>query len=773
MVNFTVDQVRELMDYPDQIRNMSVIAHVDHGKSTLSDSLVGAAGIIKMEEAGDKRIMDTRADEIARGITIKSTAISMHYHVTAALRVTDGALVVVDCVEGVCVQTETVLRQALTERIRPVVFINKVDRAILELQLDPEEAYQGFVKTLQNVNVVVATYNDPSMGDVQVSPEKGTVAIGSGLQAWAFSLTRFANMYAAKFGVDELKMRERLWGDNFFDAKNKKWIKQETNADGERVRRAFCQFCLDPIYQIFDAVMNEKKDKVDKMLKSLHVTLTAEEREQVPKKLLKTVMMKFLPAAETLLQMIVAHLPSPKKAQAYRAEMLYSGEASPEDKYFMGIKNCDPAAPLMLYISKMVPTADRGRFFAFGRIFSGKVRSGQKVRIMGNNYVYGKKQDLYEDKPVQRSVLMMGRYQEAVEDMPCGNVVGLVGVDKYIVKSATITDDGESPHPLRDMKYSVSPVVRVAVEAKNPSDLPKLVEGLKRLAKSDPLVVCSIEESGEHIVAGAGELHLEICLKDLQEDFMNGAPLKISEPVVSFRETVTDADPKVRARFLADNYEWDVQEARKIWCYGPDNRGPNVVVDVTKGVQNMAEMKDSFVAAWQWATREGVLCDENMRGVRVNVEDVTMHADAIHRGGGQIIPTARRVFYACCLTASPRLMEPMFVVDIQTVEHAMGGIYGVLTRRRGVIIGEENRPGTPIYNVRAYLPVAESFGFTADLRAGTGGQAFPQCVFDHWQEYPGDPLEPKSLANTTTLAIRTRKGLKPDIPGLDQFMDKL
>eukprot|EP00796_Vickermania_ingenoplastis_P005013 gene5012-3608_t len=786
MVNFTVDE---------QIRNMSVIAHVDHGKSTLSDSLVGAAGIIKMEEAGDRRLMDTRADEIARGITIKSTAISMHYHVpkemirtldddkrdflinlidspghvdfssevTAALRVTDGALVVVDCVEGVCVQTETVLRQALTERIRPVVFINKVDRAILELQLDPEEAYQGFV-----------------------SPEKGTVAIGSGLQAWAFSLTRFATMYAAKFGVDEAKMRERLWGDNFFDAKNKKWIKSETNAAGERVRRAFCQFCLDPIYQIFDAIMTEKKEKVDKMLTSLNISLTADERDQVPKKLLKTVMMKFLPAAETLLQMIVAHLPFPKTAQSYRAEMLYSGEAVETDKYFMGIKNCDPNAPLMLYISKMVPTADRGRFFAFGRIFSGKVRSGQKVRVMGNNYIYGKKQDLYEDKPVQRTVLMMGRYQEAVEDMPCGNVCGLVGVDKYIVKSATITDDGETPTPQGH-------------EAKNPSDLPKLVEGLKRLAKSDPLVVCSIEESGEHIVAGAGELHLEICLKDLQEDFMNGAPLKISEPVVSFRETVTEvsnqqclsksankhnrlfckgaplteelslaieegtagpeADLKARARYLADNFEWDVQEARKIWCYGPDNRGPNVVVDVTKGVQNMGEMKDSFVAAWQWATREGVLCDENMRGIRINVEDVTMHADAIHRGGGQIIPTARRVFYACCLTAGPRMLEPMFSVDIQTVEHAMGGIYGVLTRRRGMIIGEENRPGTPIYNVKAYLPVAESFGFTADLRAGTGGQAFPQC--------------PKSQANATVLAIRTRKGLKPDIPPLDTFLDKL
>jgi elongation factor 2 len=725
--------------------------------------------------------------------------------------VTDGALVVVDCVEGVCVQTETVLRQALTERIRPVIFINKVDRAMLELQLDPEEAYQGFVKTLQNVNVIIATYNDPCMGELQVSPELGTVAIGSGLQAWAFSLTRFATMYASKFGTDEAKMCERLWGDNFFDAKNKKWIKSETNAQGERLKRAFCQFCLDPIYQIFDAVMNEKKDKVDKMIKSLGLTLAPEEREGAPKKQLKTIMMKFLPANETLLQMMVSHLPSPKKAQAYRAEMLYSGE--PEGKYFEGIKNCDQTAPLILYISKMVPTADKGRFFAFGRIFAGKVRTGQKCRIMGNNYVRGKKTDLYEDKPVQRTVLMMGRYQEAVEDMPCGNVVGMVGVDKYIVKTATITDDGEDPYPLKDMKYSVSPVVRVAVEAKNPADLPKLVEGLKRLAKSDPLVVCSIEESGEHIVAGAGELHLEICLKDLAEDFMNGAPLKISEPVVSFRETITtvssvqclskspnkhnrlfcrgaslgeecavdmedgkcgsDVDPKVRSRFLADTYEWDVAEARKIWCFGPDGRGPNVIVDVTKGVQNMNELKDSFVAAWQWATKEGVLCDENMRGVRVNIEDMTMHADAIHRGGGQIIPTARRVVYACCLTASPRLVEPMFQVDIQTVETAMGGIYGVLTRRRGIIIGEEQRPGTPIYNVRAYLPVAESFGFTADLRAATGGQAFPQCVFDHWQQYPSDPLTPGTLAANLVNDVRKRKGLKPDIPALDNFIDKL
>eukprot|EP00008_Paramoeba_atlantica_P004122 CAMPEP_0201476162 /NCGR_PEP_ID=MMETSP0151_2-20130828/1436_1 /ASSEMBLY_ACC=CAM_ASM_000257 /TAXON_ID=200890 /ORGANISM="Paramoeba atlantica, Strain 621/1 / CCAP 1560/9" /LENGTH=831 /DNA_ID=CAMNT_0047856453 /DNA_START=97 /DNA_END=2592 /DNA_ORIENTATION=- len=831
------------MNRSSQVRNMSVIAHVDHGKSTLSDSLVAAAGIIAVQKAGDERLLDTREDEKNRGITIKSTAISMYYHVekavvadlpdkqrdflvnlidspghvdfssevTAALRVTDGALVVVDCVEGVCVQTETVLRQALAERIRPVVMVNKVDRALLELQLDPEEAYQGFCKTLQNVNVVIATYNDPVMGDLQVYPEKGTVAFGSGLMSWAFTLPQFAKMYATKFGVPEEKMVERLWGDTFFDAKNKCWVKSAEGANG-RLKRAFCQFCLDPIYQLFDAVMNEKKEKVEKMLTSLQIHLTNQEREQSPKRVLKTVMQKFLPAADALLQMIVLQLPSPAKAQRYRGEMLYNGPT--DDKYCQSIQNCNPEGPLVLYISKMVPTADKGRFFAFGRVFSGRVRTGQKCRIMGPNYVPGTKKDLYEKKAIQRTVLMMGRYQESIEDIPCGNVVGLVGVDQFIVKTATITDEEEDGcYPLKDMKYSVSPVVRVAVQATDAADLPKLVEGLKRLAKSDPVVQCSIEESGEHIIAGAGELHLEICLKDLQEDFMNGAKLKISEPVVSYRETITepsriqcmskspnkhnrlfckgvplgdelcadiedgkagaDADMKLRGKLLVEKYDWDATDTKKIWCYGPEGSGPNVVVDVTKGVQNMHELKDSCNAAWQWATKEGVMCGENMRGVRINIEDVTMHADAIHRGGGQIIPTARRVYYACCLTGEPRLMEPVFLLDIQTIETAMGGIYGVLNRRRGIMIGEENRPGTPIYNVKAYIPVAESFGLTADLRANTAGQAFPQCCFDHWQVFPGNPLEANTMAATTVAAIRKRKGLKQEIPDLNEYLDKL
>lgn len=727
---------------------------------------------------------------------------------TAALRVTDGALVVVDCVEGVCVQTETVLRQALGERIKPVLFVNKVDRFLLELQLDKEDAYQSFRKAIESVNVVISTYNDKLLGDVQVLPDKGTVGFGSGLQGWGFTLAKFAKLYSAKFGVPKEKLMSKLWGDNYFDAEAKKWTTSNTSASGKALPRAFCQFILDPIYQLARSIMDGDKEKYKKMITQLQIQLSPEDNEQEGKLLLKIVMRKFLPAAEAILEMIVIHLPSPLIAQKYRVENLYEGPM--DDEAATAISQCNPDGPLMMYVSKMVPTSDKGRFYAFGRVFSGKISTGQKVRIMGPNYVPGKKDDLFL-KNIQRTVLMMGRKTEQIEDCPCGNIVGLVGVDQFLVKSGTITTC-ESAHNIRVMKFSVSPVVRVAVEPKNAADLPKLVEGLKRLSKSDPCVQCFTEESGEHIVAGAGELHLEICLKDLEEDHA-GVPLKTSDPVVSFRETVIEEssimclskspnkhnrlyvkalpmsmelqnaiesgsvgpkdDPKARARLLSEEHEWDPTDARKIWCFGPETTGANVFVDVTKGVQYLNEIKDSCVAAFQWATKEGAMCDENMRGIRFNLYDVTLHADAIHRGGGQMIPTARRVLYASELTGSPRLMEPVYLAEIQTPEHAMGGIYGVLNRRRGHVIAEERRAGTPLFNLKAYLPVLESFGFTADLRSHTQGQAFPQCVFDHWQVVQGDPLDLKSKAHDIVMGVRKRKGLEGDIPPLDRFYDKL
>ncbi|VDN34812.1 unnamed protein product, partial [Dibothriocephalus latus] len=739
------------------------------------------AGIVTESRAGDTSFTDARKDEQERCITNKSTTTALYKElapeqldlvrkmesqstdkkgtqeagflinlvdpsgrldisseVPAALRLTDGWMVVIDAVSGVCMQTESVLRQALTERIKPIFFLNKLDN-LIDTGLDPESLYQTLVRVVENIAVIVAQFSEDAgpMGDISVNPGNGTVGFGSVLQGWAFNLRTMASLYAKKFGIATDEMMSRLWGDNFFNAQEKKWQKQSASGGA----RSFVQFVLDPICKLFRTAEAEDKPAIQKLLKLLNVELSSEANDLPCKQMLQCAMRKWLPAHD---------------------------------------------------------------------LFSGKVATGQKVQIMGANFVYGKKDELYE-KNIQRTILMMGRYTEAIGDVPCGNICGLVGVDQFLVKTGTITTFAGA-HSMRQMKFSVTPVVRVAVECINAGDLPKLIEGLKWLAKSDPLVQAYSEESGEHIVAGAGELHLEICLKDLEENYAC-IPIKKSDPVVLYRETVTAQssqhclskspnkhnrlfcrakpigedltsimdkgdkfarmEPKERGHLLTDEHGWDATDTRNIWCFGPNDTGPNLVVDVTKDVQCLNDIKDSVVAAFQWATREGVLCNEAMRGIRFNLEGVVLHADAIHRGGGQIIPTARRCFLASQLTASPRIMEPVYMCEIQAPDNAIGGAYGVLNQRRGVVLSEEKAPGTAISIVKTHLPVSESFGFTAALRANTGGRAFSQCHFDHWQLFPGDPLVPNSESGKLVTAMRRRKGLREAIPELDNFLDKL
>ncbi|VDN22688.1 unnamed protein product [Dibothriocephalus latus] len=669
MVNFTVGEIRRLMNFHKNIRNISVIAHVDHGKSTLTDSLVSKAGIIAESRAGDTRFTDTRKDEQERCITIKSTAISLYNELGP----------------------------------EQLDFVRKIQPLATN---DEGKEECGFL-----INLI------DSPGHVDFSSEvTAALRVTDGGLSWAFTLQTMAAFYGKKLGIPTAKLLPRLWGDNFYNTAEKKWKKK---CGGPGDVRGFVHFILDPICKIFRAVNDENKPEIQKLLKVLDVKLSSEENELPCKSMLKCIMHKWLPAGDCLLEMICIHLPSPVVSQKYRMELLYDGPH--DDEAALGIKNCDPEAPLMMYISKMVPTSDKGRFYALGRVFSGKVATGQKVRIMGANFVYGKKDELYE-KTIQRTILMMGRYTEAIEDVPCGNICGLVGVDQFLIYT---------------------------------------------------------EESGEHIIAGAGELHLEICLKDLEEDHAC-IPIKKSDPVVSYRETVTAhssqqclsksankhnrlyfraepigedltniidegtqfarMEPKERGRLLIDEHGWDATDTRKIWCFGPNGTGPNLVA---------------------------------MRGIRFNIEDVVLHADAIHRGGGQIMPTAKRCFLASQLTAAPMIMEPVYICEIQTPEEALGGIYSTLNKKRGVIFSEENTPGTPIYVVKAHLPVNESFGFTAELRANTGGRAFPQCQFDHWQLYPGDPLDPNSKSGQLVTAIRKRKGKPEAIPPLDNFVDKL
>merc|ERR1711881_63964 len=689
--------------------------------------------------------------------------------------------------------------------------INKVDRCILELQMEPEDMYSRFRRAIEDVNVIIATYHDELMGDVQVDPAKGTVAFGSGLHGWGFNVERYAKIYAAKMGVDKDKMMKRLWGDSFFNAKKKTWTNvMQPEGCTEPLQRAFCQFIMGPISQLMRAIMNDDKAKYEKMMTTLGITLKGDDKALTGKPLMKRTMQIWINAADTLLAMIVSKLPSPVVAQKYRVENLYEGPM--DDTGANAMRACDPEGPLMMYVSKMVPTSDKGRFYAFGRVFSGTIATGQRVRIQGPHYKPGSKEDL-NVKNIQRTVLMMGRTTEQIADVPCGNTVALVGVDQFLLKSGTITTI-ENAHNIADMKYSVSPVVKVAVKPKDGKDLPKLVEGLKKLSKSDPLVVCTTEESGEHVIAGCGELHVEICLKDLREEYAQ-CDFVMSDPVVSYRETVTreanqvclakspnkhnriylvarpmdealtkgiedgklgpKADPKERPKALRENpdFEMDENAARKIWGWGPETDGPNLVVDTTQGVQYIHEIREHVNSAFQWTTKEGPLCEENMRGIRYNLMDVTLHTDSIHRGAGQIMPPTRRCCFAAELTAKPTLQEPVFLVEIVCPMDAMSGVYNCMNLRRGCVFEENQREGTPLVQVKAHLPVAESFGFVAALRQATSGQAFPQCVFDHWENLQGDCLQAGSKMEDLVLAVRKRKNLKVEMPKLGDYLDKL
>ena len=771
MVNFTVEQIRELMDKPENIRNMTIISPMKQGKSTILDSLVARAGIIPCR-ATCTRFVCERGEEQLRNITVKPTSFSLYYEhntseklkndvhlinlidspghidflseVTTALRVVDGALVIIDCVEGVSMQSEVILRAALIEKIRPILMINNIDRQILELKIEAEEMYRNYSTVIESINTIITNYGQSDMGDILLDPSKGNIAFGSDKDSWAFTLPTFAQIYSNKFGIDIEKMKEKLWGDNYYDSKSKKWLKEPTNEEGENLQRAFCAFVMEPIIKLSRSILDGNAEQMNKILTSIGISLGPEDNELTGNRLLKRVMSQWINAADSLLEMIVLHLPSPKVAQKYRVNVLYEGPQ--DDEIAASIRDCNQKGPLIMYVSKMVPTSNGGRFFAFGRVFGGTISAGKKVRIMGSNYAPGKKGDLFINT-IPNTILMLGRSVEEVPDVPCGNIVGLSGIDRYLVKTGTISDN-ESAYCIKSMKYSFAPLVKVTVMPKEPADLPRLIEGLKKLSKSDPLAMASIVDD-QCIIGGCGESHIEICLNDLQLEYAT-CELKISDPFVTYKETVTDKssqicltktankhnrfhataeplsegladfiesgklgpnnDSKELQRILGDQFNWEKWDAQRIWAFGPDNQGANILVNVTKGVTYLSEIKDSMVAAFQWATKEGVMTEESMRSVRMNFVDAVLMADAIHRGGGQVIPAFRRLFYAAELTAEPRMVEPIYLVEITTKNDSVSDVYKCLSERRGVVIEEELIAGTPLLKLKAYLPIAESFG---------------------------------------------------------------
>eukprot|EP00494_Astrolonche_serrata_P006097 UN06114 len=612
-------------------------------------------------------------------------------------------MVVVDVVSGVSVQTVTVLRQAINERIKPVLFLNKLDRVFTELQYTAEDVYQAMRRSIESVNHTLQMYHDGSLGDITLSPELGNVGFGSGLHAWGFTLDTFAKMLCGNPRMGSKKaLTKKLWGNNCWHPR-KGWVKhdpaQPYTKDGKKeyLKRGFCEFIMEPLIKLVKS-MRAGEEKLTWSIieggfgKGMEIHLSESDKELAKdpstyKKFYKLVMRTWLPAGDALLDLIADHLPSPVEAQKYRAEVLYSGDKT--DEIVKHIETANVDGPLMMYISKMVPAGQKGAFWAFGRVFSGKVSAGQTVRILGSEYD-GKKKDLYVTK-VQSVKLMLGGKNESIPHCGAGNMCALVGVSKFLNKCGTITTDDKAA-PFHTMKFSVSAVVRVAVQAAKLSELPKLLEGLKRLSQTDQLVKIEKESTGENVIGCAGELHMEIILKDLRK--LSGIKIKTTEPIVSYAEGIKDVtgtakgfpeicvsksanklnrlymsaqplsaklcdaidqgvvqkiyDVKKRARLLHKEHGWNKDEARKIWCFGcPPDALPNVVVDRCKGAQYMTEIKDHVVGGFRGFTKRGALCGSVVRGFRANIEDVKLHQDNVHRGASQIIRCAERVFSAC------------------------------------------------------------------------------------------------------------------------------
>jgi elongation factor 2 len=811
----------------ENIRNVCIISHVDHGKSTLSDTFLAKGGLISEDDIGVKRATDSREDEKERGITIKSTGVSMNvYHngekyklnmidtpghvdfnseVTAALRIADGAVVVIDSVEGVSVQTETVLRQALAEKVRPILYVNKMDRYLFEVCYDAETAYQKLFSIIAKVNDIIQTYSSDK--DYVLSPEKGNVFFGSAIHRWGFSLKNFAESYSKKSGgkLDTDGYMKYLWGEYYYD-KTKGSFSSKSNS-GER---SFNYLIYRPLQELHKSIMSNDTEKIQKIIKSLGIELIPADLSKKEKDLYKVVFRKWLPLGTNLLDGVITYLPNPKVAQESRVDVLIS--APPDHESYLAIKNCDPKGPLMIYISKMIPTGEGGRFFAFGRIFSGTVVAGQKVTVLADSFEYGGKDDISTNINVRNVLLLINNKQESVSELECGNTVGLIGVDGTLRKSGTITTVSD-PYPIKTMKFSVSPVVQVAVSVKNAADLPKLVEACKRLGKSDTSILIKYDDNtGETIVAGVGELHLEICLNDLR-GFL-GSDLIVSKPVVPFQETITKAvttpmlakspnrhnrlymtaeplplelvkrladEPKLSKnsgeleKVLVNEFGWDSTDAKRVWSVGPEENPTNILVDCTRGISYLNEIREAVISGFKIANRQGVLAKEPVRGVRYNVVDVTLHADAIHRGIGQIQPCAIRSVYACQLSGDPVLIEPLYSINVTVPEQYIGTIYSILSQKRGSVTNEERNEGTPITVIEGILPVLESFGIDSLLKKETSGQGLSQLAFKEWTIYKcGDLRDSTSIMYKLIQEIRKNKDCdKLEVPLLEEYLDKL
>jgi U5 small nuclear ribonucleoprotein component len=790
--------------------------------------------------------------------------------IACAFRISDGVVLVVDALEGVMSQTEHIIEYAIQEQLPMCLLITKVDRLILELRLPPTDAYYKLKHTISEVNNLIEKYtmttshfnnfsntssesagngNNLSNNIQYMIPQEGNVCFASSLGDWCFTLPSFAKLYADYYtnekGLDPNRFAKRLWGDVYYHEHTRRFMKKPASDDANQ-RRSFVQFILEPLYKIYSHLVGQEGLELAETIQNLGVRLRKIQLKELNMKpLIKLVFNGFFGGQpRAFVDMVTQFIPPPGTraignrvgansskfgswGNRIKVKHCYTGPQDSEIARQM--INCDPKGTLMIHITKLYHKPNNcSQFDAFGRIMSGTIHRGETVRVLFETFTQQDEEEL-ADCDASALWLLCGRYRLELDKAPAGTWVLIEGIDNSILKTATVTTaTNPEPYIFRPLTFNTRSVVKIAVEPLNPSELPKMVEGLRRINKSYPLVSTKVEESGEHVILGTGELYLDVVMHDLRQLYGN-IEVKVADPVVTLCETVIETssikcyaesankqnrlsmicqplekklaqdiehnrltvdqwsrwDRTTKNAFFKEHYNWDALAVNSLWAFGPE---PNVLLNETFShevdTEKLNSIKDSIIQGFNWGTREGPLCDEPIRNVKFKLIDATIADKPIHRGSGQIIPTARRVVYQSFLTATPRLMEPVYEVEIIAPLDTLSAITKVLERRRGNIIHDVPKPGTPLYIVKAYVPVMDSFGLETDIRSHTQGQAFCLSMFSHFQIAPGDPLEPvvlrplepsppQHLAREYLVKTRRRKGLSDDVSIVKYFDEPL
>mmetsp|Transcript_5060 Transcript_5060/g.7322 ORF Transcript_5060/g.7322 Transcript_5060/m.7322 type:complete len:1028 (-) Transcript_5060:256-3339(-) len=849
-------------------RGFCLIGHLHAGKTTLMDLLLektmrkkwdATSASLDAREGGGPRYADLLESEQARQMSLVSTPITtilpdtrgksyvltmvdcpghanFHDESVAALRAVDGAVVVLDAVEGIMLHTEMVVRHAISEGLPITVVINKVDRLIVELKLPPRDCYYKLLNLVESMNELIGHASHGRYP--KVSPDRGNVAFASSQHGWCFTLKSFAELYLDHLCENGLgdnlsseDLAKRFWGNAFLDPETRTFHKSSRDCQSSGVERTFVTYVLDPLYKLYTACLGEREQDVSRLLRKVGVLISKDELRSSARTLLRAALSKFFETATLgFVDMVVQYIPSPAAAARGKVARCYTGPS--DTNIVKAMLNCDSRGPLMINGLKMYSSPDGQSFSVFGRIYSGTVRPGTRVRVLGEGYSPEDDEEDMAVTTVSSVAIPRGRTQTAVTLATAGNWVLLEGVDSTIAKTATIVDATieEEVHIFSPLKFGQAggeAVMKLAIEPLHPAELPKMVEGLRRISKAYPIARSRVEESGEHVLFGTGELYMDCMMHDLRSVYSD-IEVKVSDPVVGFRETILEtsslkcfaqtankknkltfiAEPlddglpemleagKVNprwetrklGRFLQKKFDWDLLSSRSVWAFGSSpTHGTNILLDDTLPSEvdksTLKTCKASIVQGFQWATREGPLCEEPVRGTKIKILDVALADKPIHRGGGQIIPTARRAVHSSLLTATPRLMEPIFRLQIQCPGDVVDAISPILTRRRGHMVQDKPISGSTLTTVKAFIPVLDSFGFETDLRTFSQGQAMVHAVFDHWNVVPGDPLDkdiilhplepspPQHLARELLIKTRRRKGLSEDV-SIDKFFDE-